>query len=265
MKTLLDKPLLYKDPSYNKRIVLIDIENMAHLIWAWEIYDTNAIEVERAGHLLSMAYKYLGEKSTHVIALCDYKGYKPGSDDDSKLCEDIWKVLDGADVIIGHNAQRFDIKKINYRFMLHGMEPTSLYKIVDTLTSLKKVAKAPSHKLDAIGKDMKIGRKIEHEGWALWKKCHLGDPEAWAKMKRYNKQDVELLERWYLKLRPWITTHPNLNLILGGFTNCPRCHSEHIEKAGYKYTAVSIFQTYRCLNCGHRPQGERIDRDRPLK
>ncbi len=260
---LLDKPVLFRDPEYPKKILFIDIENMAHLIWAWEIYETNAIEIERPGHLLSMAYKWLGEKKTHVIAQCDYKGYHAMSDNDQPLLEDIWKLLDEAEVIIGHNAQRFDIKKINYRFMIHGMTPTSPYKVIDTLTAMKRVAKAPSHKLDALGKDMKIGRKIEHEGWPLWKKCYLGDLKAWDKMKKYNIQDVELLERWYMKLRPWITNHPNVNLVMGTITNCPKCGSEHLQRAGFEHTKLKSYQSYRCLNCGARPQGELIKRVNP--
>lgn len=265
MKDLLDKPILFKNPTYPKKVLFIDIENLAHLIWAWGTWETDAIEMERPGHLLSMAYKWLGEKQTHVIAQCDYKGYKPMSDDDEPLCRDIWNLLDEAEVIIGHNAQKFDIKKINYRFMLHGMTPTSPYKIVDTLTAVKRVAQAPSHKLDALGKDMKLGRKIEHEGWSLWKKCYLGDPKAWEKMKRYNAQDVELLEKWYLRLRPWITNHPNMNLLMGGIFNCPKCGGSQCQRRGYSPQRT---QRYVCLNCGAWSQGEKLkikQQDKPLR
>jgi hypothetical protein len=244
--------------------LFIDIENQAHLIWAWEIWEANAVEVERPGHLLSMAYKWLGEKKTQVIAQCDYEDYFPMSSDDSALCEDIWKLLDQADVIIGHNAQGFDIKKINYRFMINGLTPTSPYKVIDTYRALKTVAKPPSGKLDSLGKDMKLGRKIEHEGWALWKKCHLGDPKAWDKMKLYNKQDVDLLEKWYLKLRPWITNHPNMNMVVGVISACPKCGSAEVEKAGFAYTATVTYQNYRCLNCGARPRGEVIKMAKPV-
>jgi uncharacterized protein YprB with RNaseH-like and TPR domain len=238
---------------------------MAHFIWAWDTYETNAIEMERAGHLISMAYKWLGEKKTYVIAQCDYEGYEPKSDDDSKLCEDIWKLLDSADVIIGHNAQNFDIKKINYRLMINGFTPTSPYKVVDTLTSLRRVAKAPSAKLDALGKDFHLGRKLEHEGWELWKKCYLGDKDAWYRMKKYNKQDVVLLEKWYLKLRPWIVTHPNMNIILGGVYHCPHCGSEHTRKKGFNHTRTCSYQAYLCNNCGHYSQGEVIQKNHPLR
>lgn len=260
-----DTKILWHNPDYKKRILLIDIENLAHLIWAWDTYETNAIEIERPGHLLSMAYKWLGEKKTYCIAQCDYKSYKPKSDDDSKLCNDIWELLDQADVIIGHNAQNFDIKKINYRFMINGLEPTSSYKVVDTLTSLRRIAKAPSAKLDMLGKDFKLGRKVEHEGWELWKKCYLGDMEAWAKMKKYNVQDVILLEKWYLKLRPWIANHPNLNLILGTLENCPKCGvgREFLTKKGHRFNQTTTVQMYWCKNCGSRVHGEMVKQIKP--
>ena len=262
MNLLDEKKLIIKNPDYKKKILLLDIENMAHLIWAWKIWETDAIEVERPGHLLSMAYKWLGEKKTYCIAQCDYKGYKPMSDDDEKLCQDIWKLLDEAEVIIGHNAQGFDIKKINYRLMLHKMTPPSPYKVIDTLTTLKRVAQAPSHKLDAIGKDMKIGRKLDHEGWSLWKKCYHGDRDAWAKMKKYNIQDVDLLEKWYLQLRPWINNHPNMNLIIGGIYNCPKCNSEHTIKKGVRFTSIRTYQKWHCLNCGAWSQGELLKQEK---
>ena len=239
------------------KILFLDIENLAHLIWAWDIWETNAIEVERPGHLLSMAYKWQGGK-TQVIAQCDYKGYKPMSDDDAPLCRDIWKLLDEADVIIGHNAKGFDIKKINYRFMLHGLTPTSPYKIIDTLTSLKSVAKAPSASLNAISKDMKIGRKLENEGWDLWKKCYLGDKRAWKTMKKYNKQDVELLEKWYLKLRPWITNHPNLSLLSNKIGSCPFCQSFKIQKRGVGINKTTRYQRLQCQSCSAWFKGTNI-------
>jgi hypothetical protein len=231
------------------RILFLDVENIAELIWAWGIYEVNAIEVERPGHLLSMAYKWRGDKKTQVIAQCDFKDYKPKSASDKNLCKFIWKLLDEADVIIGHNAQSFDVKKINYRFIVNGLTPTSPYKVVDTLVSLKKVARGPSHKLDAIGKVMKIGRKLEHEGWPLWKKCYLGDKRAWAKMKLYNKQDVELLEKWYDKLLPWISNHPNYNLYAGTIDKCPNCGGR-LTRQGYTVTRVCKLQRFKCQSCG---------------
>lgn len=228
------------------KILFIDVENIAELIWAWQLYDTSAIEVERHGHLLSYAYKWQGEK-TQVFGLDDFKGYKPLSGDDEALCRGLWYLLDQADFVIGHNARAFDCKKINARFIVHGLPPPSPYKIIDTLTEVKRIAKFASHKLDSLGEETGIGRKLEHEGWRLWKGCYLGDPKAWKKMKAYNKKDVELLEKWFLKLRPWI----KMNLgVFSDKTICGKCGSNKgFEKRGFAYTATAKYQRIKCHNC----------------
>ncbi len=230
------------------KVLFIDIENLAELGWVWDMYETNVIEVERPGHLLTVAWKWQGGK-TQVIGQDDFKGYQPKSTDDKELCKFVWKLLDEADIVIGHNARSFDIKKLNYRFIVNGLTPPSPSKIVDTLVSMKAVAKAPSNKLDSLGRVMKIGQKLEHEGWALWKKCYLGDKGAWKRMKKYNKQDVDLLEKWYLILRPWIKGHPNVGLLKGELHACPNCGSGKIHKRGLSYSRVGFSQRYQCVSC----------------
>ena len=226
------------------KILFIDIENIAELGWVWGMFETNVIEIERPGHLLTVAWKWQNEK-TQVIGQNDFKGYKPKSTDDKELCKFVWKLMDEADIIIGHNARSFDIKKLNYRFIVNGLPPPSPSKVIDTLVSIKAVAKAPSNKLDSLGKVMKIGQKLEHEGWALWKKCYLGDKDAWNRMKKYNKQDVDLLEKLYLILRPWISNHPNIGIIVGERSICPNCGSKHLQSRGMNYGKRNWF----CVDC----------------
>ena len=229
----------------NEKTLLIDVETMAELAWTWQLYDTNVIEVERHGHLLTYAYKWLGGK-TIVRGLDDFKGYKSRSDNDKALCRELWSLLDQAEIVIGHNAKQFDVKKINYRFMVNGFPPPSPYKVIDTKTEVKRVAKFASNKLDILGEEMKIGRKLEHEGWPLWKGCYLGDPKAWAKMKKYNKQDVELLERWFLKLRPWIKM--NIGVFVEGSV-CPKCGSKNLIKKGFAFNTTTKYQRIKCKDC----------------
>ena len=61
-------------------------------------------------------------------------------------------------------------------------------------------------------------------------------------MKRYNKQDVVLLEKIYLKLRPWIRIHPD---ILKSGICCQKCGSINIEWRGSQINknnrSVNIF------------------------
>lgn len=254
--------------KFNKseaNVLFIDIENIAELGWVWDMYEATVLEVERPGHLLTVGYKWQGEKKTHVIGQDDFKGYKPKSGDDKKLCQFVWDLIDKADVVIGHNAKSFDMKKLNYRFMVNGLTPPSPTKVIDTLTSMRAVAKAPSNKLNSLGKVMNIGQKVEHEGWSLWKKCYLGDPKAWKKMKQYNKQDVDLLEKWYMILRPWISNHPNFNVYNKTSFKCPHCGSSHTNKRGYAYTKTMTYQQYQCKNCFAWSRGESIKRDKKEK
>ena len=42
-----------------------------------------------------------------------------------------------AHIVVAHNGQAFDIKKINSRLAVHGFDPPSQYKIIDTLEKNK--------------------------------------------------------------------------------------------------------------------------------
>ena len=46
MKTLLDKPILAKDPDYKQRILLFDIETSPLISYTWGIWEQDVIEVK---------------------------------------------------------------------------------------------------------------------------------------------------------------------------------------------------------------------------
>ena len=70
-------------------------------------------------------------------------------------------------------------------------------------------------------------------------------------MLAYNIKDVEILEKVYLKLRPWIKNHPNISLYLENEDEtCPHCGSINVADTGtFSYTNVSKFSNVRCLDC----------------
>lgn len=228
------------------KILLLDIETQPDLVWVWSVYESNAISVKQHWQLLSFAAKWVGEKTATVRALCDLKGYKPGMGD-RKLLEELHALLEEADVVVAHNGRDFDIKKINARFIAHGMKPPSPYKIVDTKLEVKRVASFSSNKLDWLCRQLEIGKKIEHEGWAMWEGCMAGDPSDWAKMKKYNLHDVTLLEELFTLLRPW-SRMPNVSLY-DGRDACPNCGGTLI-KWGTQFLRSRAYQRYRCKGCG---------------
>ena len=234
------------------KIVLLDIETAPNLGWVWGKYDQNVIAFEEHWYMLSFAAKVLGEDVSFVRGLCDYDDYRSDLRNDFHLVSDLWAVLDGADIVVAHNGDAFDIKRSNARFIAHSFPPPSPYKTIDTLKIARKHFKFESNKLNDLGQYLEVGEKIPHVGFKLWRACMAGDLEAWEKMKEYNVQDLVLLEEVYLKLRPWAVSHPNLNLY-GDRTDplkCPNCGSDHVQRRGYSHLVSQVRQRFNCTGCG---------------
>jgi hypothetical protein len=230
------------------KIVLVDIETAPSLGWTWgPKWETSIIDFKTDWYLLSFAYKVLGEKKVTVKALNDYPGYSKNKENDEALVADLWEVFNGADILLGHNLDKFDIRKANARFLTHGMPPPAPYKTLDTLKIARRSFKFDSSKLDDLGHYLGLGRKLPHTGFHLWRGCMDGDLKSWNLMKRYNAQDVTLLEKVYYAVRAWSSTHPNVNK--GVLQACPKCGSKNVQRRGFEYTALRQKQRYQCLSC----------------
>lgn len=232
----------------NPRILSIDVETTPLQAYTWgPKWETNLIEVIEQSRILSYSAKWLDGK--HITkGWPDYKGYKKGELDDKKIMQDIWNLLNEADIILAHNGRDFDAKVINTRFVANGLTPPAPYKLIDTKTEAKKYLRLPSNSLDDICDYFKIGRKMEHEGFPLWKKCMAGDKAAWNRMLKYNKQDVVLLEEVYLLLRPWMSGHPTVGMFHNKLV-CPRCGSDKIHARGFAVSKTQKYRKFQCQNC----------------
>jgi hypothetical protein len=221
-----------------------DIETFPIVATSWgPKWEAGLIEILEDITLAGFAVKPL-RKATRVYAQCDFKTY-------DELVQSLWQVFDEYDVLIAHNGKSFDIKQSNAFFMKQGLPVPSPYKIIDTKLESRKYMRLPSHSLNEIGRYLGCGQKVETGGYELWAKCKANDPAAWAKMKRYNKQDVVLLEAIYLKMLPWMTTHPEREIYVPGM-GCVRCGIENTQKRGKKPRAAGWVQEYCCKNCGKR-------------
>jgi hypothetical protein len=233
------------------KILLFDIETSPLLSHTWGRYEQNVIEVEREWFLLSVAWKWLGEKKIHVRTLADYPGYAKNKECDKQLAREIHRLLDQADIVVGHNLDHFDIKNSQARFAIHGFKPPRPFKTIDTLKLARKHFAFSSNRLDDLGKQLGVGRKIPNTGKHLWLGVMAGDPRCHKQMAAYNAQDVALLERVYLKLRAWSTNHPNLSFFTRADT-CPICRSDELHRDGYRYLRTGKRQQFECESCGHR-------------
>lgn len=76
--------------------------------------------------------------------------------------------------MIAHNGKKFDIPKINTRFIINGLNPPSPYKQIDTLEVARKQFGFSSNSLDALATFFGFDNKDPHD-FILWKSCLNGD------------------------------------------------------------------------------------------
>ena len=233
------------------KIVYWDIESSPNIVYTWGAgYEENVIEVIEPWFMLSFAYRWEGvpEKSTTCIIVTPEEAR---AGDDSRIVEALRDVLDEADIAIAHNGDNFDKKKFNARLIKHGLTPPQPYRTIDTLKVARGNFKFNSNRLDSLGQFLEVGKKVPHTGFQLWKDCMAGDEKALALMAKYNKGDISLLRDVYMKLRPFMPTHPNLALY-GDVSACPKCEADstHLRSRGYRYTNLTRKQTWHCLVCG---------------
>jgi hypothetical protein len=225
------------------RILFLDIETSPNLTWTFDLRNAfiSIDQIVEPTRMICWAAKWYGEKKTFFRS--EYH------DDRGLMLEHLCQLLDEADAVVHFNGKRFDIPKINGEFYTAGMKPPSPYQQIDLWVTASRKFGFPSSKLAYILKASKLQGKLETGGFKLWADCLAGDAKAWAKMKRYNIQDVKAMEPLYDEMLPWISGHPNMALETGKHC-CPSCGSENVQKRGFHVTHVSRFQRYQCQDCG---------------
>lgn len=228
--------------------ILLDVESAPNMAYVWGVWKQNVqheMMINR-GYIMCATVKVLGESQ------CYY--YETRTEDDSEVVKALMEWLSLADIVIAHNARKFDVPLIRARAIVHGMTPPSPYKVIDTLDIAKKEFRFVRNTLQNLAEELNCTPKDTHDkfpGFSLWSECIKGNDEAWEEMKLYNIEDVITLEEVYLKLRPWDTQHPNITSEDDSEqSKCPKCGCVHLERRGYYHTNAGKYQKYQCKKCG---------------
>lgn len=228
------------------RILALDIETSPAEVYAWGLWDQNIglNQIARPTRMLCFAAKWIGEGGRTMF-------WSEYHDSTSAMIQAAWDLIDEADAVIHWNGTSFDMKHLNREFLEHFHTPPSPVHEIDLCSVVKRKFRFMSNKLQNVTEILGLEGKVKHEGFDLWLKCMAGDDAAWARMRKYNKRDVTLLEDLYGQLLPWIPNHPNRRLTQPD-AGCPRCGAPdaELERRGYRYTAVSRFQRLCCRVCG---------------
>lgn len=236
------------------KVLLFDIETSPILGYVWDLWEQNVAlnMIHNDWHILSWSAKWLGDPVSKIMYQ-DQRNVK-NIEDDKILLKGIWKLLNEADIVITQNGRRFDVKKLNARFIINGFQPPSSFKHIDTLVLAKRHFAFTSNKLEYLTNTLCVkNKKSTHKkfsGFNLWKQCLAGNLDAWKEMERYNKKDVTSLEELYNKLIPWSDNSPNFNLYHDELCNICKCGAKKFKKRGFAFTTTGKFQRLQCLECG---------------
>lgn len=179
------------------KILMLDIETTPMKVYTWGLWDQNITidQIIEPTEMLCFGARWLGSKKV-IFKSVHHDGKQA-------MLEELHKLMDEADVLVGWNSAAFDHKHINREFLENGFMPPSPVKDLDLMSITKANFQFPSNKLDYVAQALGVGAKVKHSGFSLWLRCMEGDDKAWKEMKKYQVQDVNLLIDLYYELLPW--------------------------------------------------------------
>lgn len=228
------------------KVLFLDIETAPMLVTSFSLWPDSLPHggIFQDWYIICACWKWQGNKTIYSESASE-------PTNDKNILVSMSVAISQADIIVGHNVKRFDMKKLNARLIFHGLPPLPTVPIVDTLTEVKKIASFTSNKLDYLGQHLLREGKI-HTNQSLWYACMRNEVKAVQEMVRYCKKDVIVLENVYNKLLPYFKTHPHIGVLSDGVkTDCPKCGSIKVVKNKVSVLASgSKSQQYKCNSCG---------------
>lgn len=227
--------------------LFFDIETSPNLVYSWNVghkikIDYNNIVKERS--IICICWKWEGENSVHSLTWDAHQN-------DKQMLESFIKVANEADELVAHNGDRFDLPWIRTRCVYHRIPMFPSYSSLDTLKKARGKFRFNNNGLDYISSYLGEGRKLA-TSFSLWKAVLLNDETALAKMVRYCKQDVKVLEAVYHRLAPYITNSVHHGALHGlPKHSCPECGGMHTTVSKRRVTASGTIKVQlQCQDCG---------------
>lgn len=253
-KSMFDsKQVSSPDAVTGPKILFIDIETSSLSLAGWRLFDQNFSlnQIERDWFLLSFCAKWADSDELFYMD----KRNMVDMYDDKEILKPVWTLMNEAQYIVGQNSKRFDVKKLNAKFIEYGFPPPSPYRQIDTLEQSKRSFAFTSHKLEYMTELLCTKyKKSSHgkfAGYELWRQCLLGNTEAFEEIEEYNKLDVLSLQELYEKLCVWDSKLPNFAV-----------HSDEVVdeglwvEEGFVFSNSAKYQCYRNTQTGQFRRGK---------
>jgi DNA polymerase elongation subunit (family B) len=230
------------------RNLLIDIECAPAKVWSWSLYPKfiGIDQIIEPPRMISFAARWYGEKKT--VFYSEYHDTRLG------MLDALHALMSEANIVTHFNGKRFDVPWLIGELERENYPVLPKVQQIDLFQIAKSNMRFISNKLDYISQDLLGQRKVQNGGFALWKACLEEEDtpakaKAWALMKKYNIQDVDLMVPLFERLRPYVKG-VNFALIEGLEFACTKCASSNLIRRGFSRTGAGKFQRYQCSDCG---------------
>lgn len=235
-------------------IVVLDIERLPGK-FAAEFWDLNDFKGRRIRYdtvtawprTICVAWRRYGAKRVEFAS--DW------TDGHEEMLRRVWAVCDEADILVGHNLARFDVRKLKADWALMGLKPPRPFKTVDTLAIARREFGFESNTLASLCERLGVPGKVDHYDPECARQAVAGNKAAQKRLQTYNQGDIEASEALYDAMRGWIPNHPFIGLH-GDEKRCNQCSSDDLQKMPTNYRAVVLdYGMWRCNNCGAHVRG----------
>ena len=223
------------------------------------IFDIESSDLSASfGEMLCFGYQWWGAPEPKVMNIYDYPGWDklPVEQRDKYLVQDVVKIMEEADVLVGHFSSGFDHPFIQTRCIFHGLDPIPNPIHIDTWKIAKKQLRLNNNRLKTIADTFGCDEQKSSVPTYVWRRAKAHDLEALKLISKYNLQDVRTQYSIIKKLMPLAKGMPNWNLFTDEEeTRCSSCGSENIQHRGYAYTQMYKFERFSCSDCGRWMRG----------
>lgn len=239
-------------------VLILDIERMKGqaVVEFWDLGDfknrrIHADDVTVWPRTICAAWNWYGKKRVHFAAEWEAGGRE-------LMLRTIWRAYDRAQIVVGHNLDAFDTKKLKTEWRDLGLPPPSPFKTIDTLKVARREFGDESKTLDALCKRMGIASKTDRYDVEVARAALAGNRAAQRQIKAYNCGDIAATAGLYDVIRPWHAGHPHS--VIGTSDDrptCNHCWGDDLEINGFKLANRILYRLYRCRSCGGNVQGSR--------
>jgi len=170
--------------------------------------------------------------------------------DDRELVRRIAEPLRDADAWITWFGHWFDRRFLNTR-LLHAQQPP-LPKVfhIDLWKTAHDNLKLSSNRLKNVQGFLGLPAEKTDLKQQMWQDARQGGKKGLRYVIEHCRQDVNVLELAYQRLKPYISGGLNLRLFGAARDACPSCGGQRIRSKGWYCTAERRYRRFECRTCG---------------